>query len=177
MYSDRFYCYCQHVTKTGRFLTYADTICQYQKLQLVPAKSYNNYTWSDGSHGSSLMIDGPGRYILQVLDQNGCYGSDTTYVYSKVCHTGVFIPTAFTPNGDRLNDVFKAVIYGNVVSFKLEVYNRWGELIFSTTDPYKGWDGKIKGVDISTTAFVWRCNYQLEGDKYKSETGVVTLIK
>lgn len=57
------------------------------------------------------------------------------------------------------------------------MYNRWGELIFLTTDPYKGWDGKIKGVDISTTVFVWRCKYQLEGDKSRQEKGVVTLVR
>jgi gliding motility-associated-like protein len=161
----------------SNFLKPVDSICQYEKLQLTPAGNYNSYAWSDGSRQSSLMVQRPGRYILEVQDPNGCYGSDTTDVFSKTCRTGVFIPTAFTPGRDPLNNEFRATIYGNTVSFKLEVYSRWGELVFLTNDPYKGWNGTIKGVEVSTAVFVWRCNYQLEGGKATEEKGVVTLIR
>lgn len=161
----------------ANFLNPVDSICQYEKLQLKPIGNYNNYTWSNGSNQSILMVQTPGQYILEVQDQNGCNGRDTIQVYSKTCRTGVFIPTAFTPNGDGKNDEFKAFAFGNFIAFKLDVYNRWGELIFSTSDPSKGWNGKLKGVTLATDVFVWRCTYQLAGERIADEKGTVTLIR
>ncbi|MGN6493723.1 MAG: SBBP repeat-containing protein [Agriterribacter sp.] len=163
--------------KPADFLKPVDSICQYGQLHILPAKHYMTYKWSDGSNGASLTVDKPGRYILQVQDYNGCYGSDTSDVFYKICRTGVFIPTAFTPNGDGINDVFRAIVFGKVLNFKLDIYNRWGELVFSTTDPYKSWDGKSKMNDNATSAFVWRCSYQLEGGKLILEKGLVTLTR
>jgi gliding motility-associated-like protein len=108
-------------------------------------------------------LDKPGQYILEVADLNGCYGKDTVVVYSKVCRTGVFIPNAFTPNADGLNDIFKAMVFGNVVNFRLDVYNRWENWFFSTTDPSKGWNGRSKVMKTAPRFFVWRCSYQLDG--------------
>jgi gliding motility-associated-like protein len=90
---------------------------------------------------------------------------------------GIFIPTAFTPNNDGLNDVFKAVVFGKVVSFKLQVYSREGQLIFQTTDPLKGWDGFYKNGSYATTAFVWQCSYQIENRQPEYQKGTVILIR
>src|SRR4030095_6000271 len=102
--------------KPKGFLPAVDSICQYQEIQLVPLGTFNSYSWSDGSFLRSLTVDKPGQYILEVADLNDCYGKDTVVVYSKVCRTGVFIPNAFTPNADGLNDIFKAIVFGNVVN-------------------------------------------------------------
>jgi len=165
------------VRSPENFLKPVDSICQYDKLQLSPANNYSAYTWSTGSNEASVIVDAPGRYILEVRDKNGCYGRDTTDVYAKICKTGVFIPNAFTPNGDGKNDVFRAIIFGKVVSFKMDIYNRWGELIFSTTNPQKGWDGKTKAFDNNTSVFIWQCSYKLEGEEMTRKRGTVTLLR
>jgi len=161
----------------ANFLPENDSICQYEKLQLLPAGDYRSFVWSTGSTQPFVLVDHPGNYILEVQDYFGCYGKDTISVYAKTCHTGVFIPTAFTPNGDQLNDTFKATLNGELVFFQLQVYNRWGELVFMSNDPHKAWNGKVNGKDTDTAVFVWRCRYQLKGDKLTDQKGTVTLIR
>ena len=116
-------------------------------------------------------------YWLEVVDVNSCTGRDTVLVNPKECMNGFFVPSAFTPNGDRKNDDFKPLLFGNVKKYKLTIYNRWGQVFFQTTEQFKGWDGKIAGILQPTGAFVWTCSYQFEGEEQKIEKGTVTLIR
>ena len=159
------------------FLKRTDTICQYEKITIAPFGSYSQYTWSSGSMQSRVTVDKPGQYILTVKDVNNCVGKDTIDVIQKVCQSGVWVPTAFTPNGNQLNDVFRAMVYGITESFKFQVFDRWGNLVFETTDPLKGWDGKVNGIPVTTSVFVWQCSYKLKGAQYEFQKGTVTLIR
>lgn len=159
------------------FLKSNDSICQYEKLQIIPLRSYESYLWSTGSRQSILSIEQPGRYELTVKDVNGCPGKDTITITQKQCATGLFVPTGFTPNGDGRNDVFHPKLFGNVKSYLLRVYNRWGALVFQTADLQKGWDGKISGMKQNNGVFVWTCLYQLAGDQERLEKGTVVLIQ
>lgn len=161
----------------ANFLKYTDSVCTYDKLILQPIKNYNTYLWSTGVNQRDIIVQTPGKYWLKVTDTNGCQGTDTITVISKQCITGVFIPTAFTPNGDGKNDFFKAIIFGNVQSFKLQVFDRSGQLIFQTTNPIERWNGYYKGATYSTNTFVWQCFYQLEGEKTGYQKGTITLIR
>jgi gliding motility-associated-like protein len=118
-----------------------------------------------------------GTYWLEVEDQSGCRGKDSIIIKPKECTTGVYVSTAFTPNGDGKNDVFKALVFGQVNKFEFRIYNRWGQVVFYTTDPIKGWDGKVKGLDQDTGVFVWTCRYMLVGEQEKFEKGTVTIIR
>jgi gliding motility-associated-like protein len=76
----------------------------------------------------------------------------------KVIHVepgfNVFVPNAFTPNQDPLNNEFKPVLRG-VVSYKMQIFDRWGELIFQTTDQNAGWDGTYKGKPAKQDSYVY----------------------
>lgn len=161
----------------SNFLKNADSICQYDVLVISANTNYQSYSWSTGSSGSSITIEKPGHYILTATDLNMCSGKDSILVIQKDCYTGVFIPTAFTPNGDNVNDIFKSKIYGKVLSFSFMVYDRWGHLIFNTSDPFKGWDGNSKKGQAEAGTFVWKCIYHLQGYEPASKKGVVTLIR
>ena len=67
----------------------------------------------------------------------------------------IYVPSAFTPNKDSRNDILKAIPVGIRNFDYFRIYDRWGTLVFSTTDPVIGWDGRIKGTDQSTATFVW----------------------
>ena len=90
---------------------------------------------------------------------------------------GVYIPGAFTPNNDGKNDVFRPLVFGKVTSFKLQVFDRAGQVIFQTTDPHQGWDGLNKGMTYPTRVFVWQCSYQLDNQQPAYQKGTVMIVR
>jgi gliding motility-associated-like protein len=167
----------QPISGPADFLKATDSICNNDKLTLQSLSSFNDYLWSTGESQNKIVIDAPGEYWLRVTGTNGCTATDTIVVFPKECMYGVYIPTAFTPNSDGKNDYFGAIVYGRVASFKLQVYDRFGEIVFQTTDPGKKWDGLYKSVPLPTTVFLWQCSYQLENQKPTFKKGVVTLLR
>ena len=80
-------------------------------------------------------------------DANGCTDISELVFVSLLPKTELFVPTAFTPNRDEHNDLF--VIKGDFInSFKMDVVNRWGEVLFTTKSIEKYWDGKFKGKEV-----------------------------
>jgi gliding motility-associated-like protein len=159
------------------FLPLDTTLCSYSTLVIKPVSDYKSYLWNEGSRTERVTIKQPGMYWLQVEDNNGCIGKDSITVHPKECMSGVYVPTAFSPNKDRKNDLFSAQVFGPVARFELIVYNRWGRVIFKTTDPTKGWDGRFSGIEQDSGTFIWMCRYRLEGEPEKMEKGTVVLIR
>jgi gliding motility-associated-like protein len=159
------------------FMKQADSVCSYKPLELLPERSFTNYLWSTGAATQKILVQNPGMYSVQVTDNNGCTGTDSIVVYAKNCLTGIYVPAAFTPDNNSVNDKFKPLLFGKPVHYKLVVYNRWGAVIFQTLDPNKGWDGTFRGVPQEKSAFVWICSYQLEGGPLKNEKGTVLLLR
>ena len=98
-------------------------------------------------------------YYLTVTDSNGCKASDSIIVTLEniFCET-VFIPDAFSPNGDNSNEIFYARIDPSCVkSFSLSVFNRWGQKIFESSDPSQGWNGKLSpfGEEANTGTYFY----------------------
>jgi gliding motility-associated-like protein len=116
-------------------------------------------------------------YWLDVKDNNQCRGRDTILVTLKECMQGLFVPSAFTPNNDGKNDDFKPLLFGNIEEYRFTVYNRWGQVVFSTTTPGQGWNGSFGGQPQNTNVFTWLCQYKLKNENFKVEKGIVTLIK
>lgn len=133
--------------------------------------------WSTGAGQPNITVDKTGYYTLTVQDVNGCTGSDTIQIVHKDCLNGVNIPTAFTPNNDGKNDIFRAKAFGDVVSFQLIIYNRLGQTVFVTTDRFAGWDGTLNGLPQNPDTFIYKCVYQLQGRKQVMEKGTVVLIR
>jgi gliding motility-associated-like protein len=91
----------------------------------------------------------------------------------------VYVPNSFTPNGDGMNDVFH--VYGNDIDpeiFQFMIFNRWGELIFETSDLNEGWDGKEGGLSVSIGVYVWKLKAEAKSqDKYFERIGQVNLVR
>ena len=161
----------------ANFLPTDTNFCNFASLTLQPYAGYNKYTWSTGAISPSITTHQPGTYWLEVTDAKNCKGRSTVQVIMKQCLKGLYVPNAFTPNGDGKNDVFKAQLFGDIKKYELIIYNRWGNEVFRTKDPNKGWDGTFKGTEPPTTVFVWICSYQLDGEPAKVEKGTVSLIR
>jgi gliding motility-associated-like protein len=159
------------------------------QLYFTPTFPPITYTWTptdsiDCDTCSSVVLNPieDTRYIVTVRDSNGCF--DTAHVYVNVDpQRNLFIPTAFTPNGDGLNDVF--MVYGSagvreVLNF--QIYDRWGEQLFTAanfppTDPAFGWNGQYKGKVLNPGTFVYYIEVEFIDGKIRKYQGDVTIIR
>jgi gliding motility-associated-like protein len=117
------------------------------------------------------------KYTLKVSTAAGCFSLDTINVTVYQVKPDLFVPDAFTPNGDGLNDVFKPVPVGIKKLNFFKVYNRLGELVFSTTAQKAGWDGTFKGQPQDPGVFVWMAEAVDYLGKVIFKKGSVTLIR
>jgi gliding motility-associated-like protein len=115
-------------------------------------------------------------YSLTGITDAGCVATDNVKI-TVFKFPGVLVPTAFTPNSDGLNDVLRPRYNGIKHLEYFAVYNRWGELIFKTSDMSKGWDGSFKGRAQGVQAFVWIVSAEdFNGKKYQLR-GMTTIIR
>jgi gliding motility-associated-like protein len=168
----------QIVNPPKNFISKSDSICaSYGNLKISSPNTFSSYLWSNGIITNSIVINNPGTYWLTVTDKYLCKNTDTVIVYTKKCLEGFYIPTAFTPNQDGLNDIFKPIIGGNLKAYRFTIYDRWGNLVFTTTDIRTGWDGRIKNLLYDSGIFIWTCAFELEGYQSNFKKGTVTLIR
>ena len=118
-----------------------------------------NYFWSTGSTSDSIEITEQGTYWLKVENSNGCISSDTIDAAFVKCECDFYIPNAFTPNNNELNDLFKPVYYCDFNDYNLKIFNRWGELIFMTDNKETAWNGKFKSQLVQEGIYVYTINY------------------
>jgi gliding motility-associated-like protein len=118
-------------------------------------------------------------YTVSILDSTGCprTASVTVYVVSMQCKPdNVFVPNTFTPNNDGVNDVLY-VRSNDLMELYFAVYNRWGQMVFETTDIKKGWDGIYKGMSADPAVFAWYLRAKcFNGDELRKK-GNTTLIR
>ncbi|MEO7047562.1 MAG: gliding motility-associated C-terminal domain-containing protein [Ferruginibacter sp.] len=151
-------------------------VCKDETIVLKPTSSFSDYLWSTGSKMPSIQVP-PGNYLLNVMDINGCVGIDSINILSKDCSPVFFVPNAFTPNNDGLNDIFKPIISGHVEQYKFIIYNRFGQQIFSSQKINEGWDGTIRGKPQDTGTFIWTCSYKFRNEKNEFKKGTMVLIR
>jgi gliding motility-associated-like protein len=155
-----------------------------QPLQLN-ATGGSSYVWSPPAGLSRNSISNPVAnlsddisYIVKVSTEEGCFAYDTINVRVFKTAPDIFVPTAFTPNGDGLNDILKPIPVGitNIEYFR--VYNRWGVMVFSTNaEQGGGWDGRINGREQGSDTFVWYVRGTDFTGKIVFKKGSSTLIR
>ena len=138
----------------SRFLPNDTSICQGQSIMLSIDSNNGRMLWSDGSVSHKYLISKGGTYTATLTNACGSF-SESTLINEVDCSCPLYIPSAFTPNTDTLNSVFNIVSRCAFINFNLKIYNRWGELVFSTNDSKKGWDGKFKGSVCDDGIYLW----------------------
>jgi len=135
------------------------------------------YLWSTGDTTAAIKLDSMGSYWLSATGINGCKSFDTV----QVLWGGMpfFVPNAFTPNGDGLNDVFRVIPrYDYVRDFVLQVYNRWGGLIFEGSGSNSAWDGTFKGQPVAHGTYIYRIAYRdFQTNQSKVVQGTVVVVR
>jgi len=114
---------------------------------------------------------------VTVEDSAGCR-QDEEVVIDFICSPkGLFIPNTFTPNGDGKNDLFRVRGYGIKELHVFRVFNRWGEMVFETSDIEKGWDGTFKGQRVSPGVFVYSVEGLCTNGQPVRTDGSITLVR
>ncbi len=115
------------------------------------------------------------RVCLEVRSKEGCIDSICKFVDAEI-HAAIDVPTGFTPNGDGNNDVLY-VRGAAVATLDFKVYNRWGQLVFETTNINKGWDGIYKGKPQEMEAYGWTLSASFIDGTVVNKAGNVTLMR
>lgn len=166
------------VDKGPRGFLVADTVMCVRGEITIPVKGqFTNYHWSNGSGSPQLLTKTPGIYWLEVKDTYGCIGKETVNISTKDCGWGVYVPNAFTPNGDGTNDNLKPIVLGRTLKYKFSVYDRWGRMVFQSGTIDKGWDGTTNGMNAPSGAYAWICTYQMDGDPEVVLKGLSLLVR
>ena len=142
---------------------------------------------ASNSSGIFTNLDTTVSYTVKALIDKECGGAQalTTFNLSNciiipppiVNNPGIYVPNAFTPNNDGRNDILRAITSGMKELKYFSVYNRWGELVFTTTDSNKGWDGTFKGKKQNTGVYAWIAEAIDLNDKPTSIRGTTVLIR
>ncbi|MBP7496595.1 MAG: gliding motility-associated C-terminal domain-containing protein [Bacteroidales bacterium] len=164
--------------KPENFLPETLYTCENDTLTITPSMIFKNYLWEDKSVKPNHQINKAGLYSLSVVDSNDCKGFDSVNVIES-CKPLLFIPSAFTPNEDNINDIFlPAIKY--VTKYNLYIYNRWGEILFSSDNINEGWNGSFNNTFSPQGVYLY--SILIEGyDKGKAIkrklTGELILLK
>jgi len=150
-------------------------ICDGAPIVLSSSSFGDNYLWQDGATAATYTARVPGLYTLSISNECGI-SQDSILLTKGRCK--LFVPVAFTPNQDGLNDFFKVSLGEPIINFKLVIYNRYGQLIFQDTNKQHGWDGTFKGVPQEASTYVWILSYtSATNNKTENVKGSLLLIR
>lgn len=153
--------------------------CENILATLDAGDGYRSYLWSTGATSQFITPSTQNTYWVTVTDSFNCTFTDTILLLER-CLPRIFIPTAFSPGSDGVNDflIFSAE---NVSKIHFRLFNRWGEMVFETNDVNARWDGKYKGHILPIGTYIWMASF--EGiniyktlDK-RNDTGILNIIK
>ena len=132
--------------------------------------------WSDGDTSRYRALSEAGLWYWWGQSPCGAIGDSMIMVVDDCTEKPLYVPNAFTPNGDNRNDVF--LVKGFEGSrFNIKIFNRWGNLTFESQNPYFTWDGSYQGRACSEGVYMYVINYLNRFDQYRTLNGTLTLIR
>ncbi|MBQ0016310.1 MAG: gliding motility-associated C-terminal domain-containing protein [Bacteroidales bacterium] len=156
------------------------------QLHITPIAGAS-YQWSPQSllqKGNSAnpvaTIYQPTTFSVTVTDTAGCNFTDTIHVGCMEVACGqedLFIPNAFSPDADGINDQLCFRVAPTVTDFHFVLFNRWGEIVFETSDPTKCWDGRFRNTMCPPGVYMYTCNITCLTGKQNAFKGDITLIR
>jgi gliding motility-associated-like protein len=183
-------------TVTDAFCIYPSPEAKFEILTSNPQTGFpivvNNssenaswFNWNFGNEQSNfenpeIIFNEHGAQQITLIATNEFGCTDTTSQFIQVENVVLlYVPTAFTPNGDADNNTFSPVIGAGVQldTYRLYIFNRWGEIVYETTDIESGWDGKIKNMDCPDGVYIWKIEFKASNSINEQHSGHVSLIR
>jgi gliding motility-associated-like protein len=156
------------------------TLCTDSLLIIDASANFVSYNWSNGATTQTISPITSGTYAVTATDTNGCETSKSIVITFNSCLVDeefILIPTAFSPNNDGNNDLFRYRLIGDVEFIDIRIFNRWGERMFYTSDDRDFWDGRYKDVDCPLGVYIYEIRVRMKDKKTKSHVGNITLIR
>lgn len=142
-----------------------------------------SYKWYFGDGDSSILVNPvhsyleEGTYIITLIaiNVNGC--NDTVTSSIEIKSDNYFAPNSFTPDDDGVNDEWRIIGLEESEFYTILIFNRWGEIVFESTDPTESWDGKYLGEFCMTDTYIWKLKFKTEGVTINEYTGHINLMR
>ena len=128
------------------------------------------YTWNTGNNTCCIEINQPGEYILTVKNVCNDSATDGIKISYSGCENCILAPNAFSPNSDGLNDNFEVLVNCLMQTYRLNIFNRWGQLVYSSAKVGEAWDGTYSGVPAEAGVYF----YYLEATPVIRNIGKIT---
>lgn len=144
-----------------------------------PAGPYT-YLWSTNPAQTTVTATGlnAGNYSVVVTSANACGDTAAIQMPVDLSCIGIYFPSAFTPNNDRVNDSFGPLGGINYLSnYQLRIYNRWGELVFYSENPLEKWDGWLKGKKAVAGQYIWTARFSVYNQPVETRRGNIMLME
>lgn len=142
----------------------------------LPTGNGISYKWKDGHTGPAYVIRQPGVYSV-TAEIDGCFASDSITIKYEPCECPIFIPDAFTPNGDGRNDKFHAIASCETMGFKMQIFNRWGQLVYVGYKIDDGWDGTFNGSAAEIGTYFYVLSFESQYRQKIERKGELALIR
>lgn len=155
-------------------------ICLSSTIHLIAKDSFVSYLWNTGSKERQIDVRDSGIYIVTVMDKYGCIVSDSIRIreQSDALPVDLFMPNAFSPNGDFLNEFYPGNKYKDPGSpYLMRIYDRWGEKIFESQSPVVEWNGTVNEKPAPQDVYVYYVKYVGCDNVERWFRGTFTLLK
>jgi len=184
--------YCGNISSDSILVTNSDTslniilsqtICLYDTAFIALPDDVTNILWKPNTNGLlnnktlSLYPQQNTLYTISAERMPNCTLTKQTEVVIKVCPQTFFMPNSFTPNNDGRNDFFKPSVSLPLTSYHMQVFNRYGQIVFESTNQYSGWDGTYKGNRQPMGGYIYQCSYRFSAGIQKIINGYFILLR
>lgn len=153
----------------------SDTIICPGTIYSITPGSFSDYTWQDLTGDPVFNVKSGGIYFVEVTDSRGCTASDTLQIVED-CLQDILLPGSFSPNDDGVNDFYLAAA-AHISIFEMKIYNRWGQLVFISSEIENGWDGRKKNKKAPPGIYVVSVDYSVNGVDMLNKTRNVFLAR
>jgi gliding motility-associated-like protein len=143
------------------------------------------YRWNTEETTENITITAEGMYTVDLVSWFGCTNTDSIYLLiptEEIKEACLYAPNAFTPNKDGVNDIFMPIsLCDEITYYRLYIFDRWGEMLFKSSELSDGWDGRIEGVlcpgDVYTFMITYKTDNMTQNDDVKVLAGAVVLVR
>ena len=156
------------------------TVCISSSVYLTAKSGMSQYLWNTGETGQTIHTLNKGLFYVFVKSPVGCEASDSMRIVAdgNALPNEMYMPSAFSPNNDQLNDFYPENQYSSPgADYELNIYNRWGQEIFRSYEVNKQWDGTYNGTECPQDIYLFKIKYRSCDDQLRYFRGTISLMR